>query len=120
LRLSQLVDWIAARAVFGFSGCNVETNFGPELTKNAWAIAKLHKIRGSPLSDPFKEEYSSDFIVAEAFLQDGLIKDPGLRDLLEQKQVPAECIDFIEHLLNVDPEERPSAIKALAHPYLQS
>jgi serine/threonine protein kinase len=98
----------------------VETNFGPNITKNAWAIAKLHKVRRAPLSDPIKEEYSSDFIVAEAFLRDDLVKDPELRELLEQKQLPSDCIDFIEHLLTVDPEERPSVTEAFTHPYLRS
>jgi len=79
----QLTDWITIKAVCGFSGCNVETNFGPDITKNAWAIAKLHKIRNNQLSDPIKEKCSSDFIVAEAFLQDNLLKDLELREQLE-------------------------------------
>ncbi|KAF2664008.1 kinase-like protein [Microthyrium microscopicum] len=115
----SLADWITAKAVFGYGGCNIETNFGPDVTKNAWAIAKLHKVRGAPLCDPLKEEYSSDFIVAEAFLQDNLVKDLSLREQLGQQQIPSDCISFIEDLLTIDPEERPSVDDALAHPYLQ-
>lgn len=115
----QLVDWITGKAVFGFSGCNVETNFGVDVTKDAWAIAKLFKIRNVPLIDPLKEQYSSDFIVAEAFLKENLLKDLELREQLDQKQATSECIDFIEDLLTVDPEKRPSVDEALAHAYLQ-
>lgn len=117
--MMQLVDWIIARTVFGFSGCNVETNFGAEVTKNAWAIAKIHKVRNVPLSDAIKEQYNSDFLVAEAFLKENLVQDLELSEQLKQKQVNAECIAFIEHLLTVDPEKRPSVDEALAHPYLQ-
>jgi serine/threonine protein kinase len=119
LKITKLVDWLTARAVFGYGGCNVETNFGPEITKNAWAIAKLHKVRNVPLADPEDEKYNDDFIVAEAFLQDDLVKDLELREQLERQQVPTECISFIEHLLTVDPAKRPSIAEALAHPYLQ-
>jgi serine/threonine protein kinase len=117
--LSQLVDWITAKAVFGLRGCNVETDFDPDVAKNAWVIAKLHKFRRAPLSDVIKKEYSSNFIVAETLLQDDLIKDPELREQLEQIEVPSECIDFIEYLLTVDPDKRPSVSEALGHQYLQ-
>lgn len=106
--------------MFGFGGCNVETNFGPDVTKNAWAIAKLHKVRNAPLTDPIIDKYADDFLVAGAFLQDGLVKDLNLREQLEQKQVPVDCIGFIEDLLTVDPEHRPSVAEALGHPYLRS
>jgi serine/threonine protein kinase len=90
------------------------------VTKNAWALAKLYKVRDAPLGEPIEEKYSSDFIVAGAFLQEHLVPDLVLREQLEQKQVPSECISFIEHLLVIYPEERPSVSEALAHPYMQS
>jgi serine/threonine protein kinase len=67
-----------------------------------------------------REEYTDDFIVAEAILQEGMVKDPELCQQLEQKEVPSDCINFIEHLLTVDPEKRPTVDEALSHPYLQS
>jgi hypothetical protein len=67
-----------------------------------------------------EEEYSDDFIVAEVLLQESMVKDPELCQQLEQKEVPSACIDFIEHLLIVDPAKHPTVDEALAHLYLQS
>jgi serine/threonine protein kinase len=34
--------------------------------------------------------------------------------------VPQDLLDFIEFLLVIDPDKRPTATEALLHPYLQS
>lgn len=43
-----------------------------------------------------------------------------LREELESLQTPLDprCIEFLEYLLNVDPDQRPTATEALQHPWL--
>ena len=71
------------------------------------------------LSGAIRKEYESEWELAEKLLKGNFVKELELRKQLEQKQVPHECIGFIEHLLTVDPNERPSVTEALAHSYLQ-
>jgi serine/threonine protein kinase len=80
----------------------------------------MHKVRNEPLSGSSSDEYISDFVVSGALLKHGLINDPELREQLEQTQVPSSRIGFVEHLLTVDPKQRPSVTEALAHPYLRN
>ncbi|KAH7395801.1 hypothetical protein BKA64DRAFT_709186 [Cadophora sp. MPI-SDFR-AT-0126] len=48
------------------------------------------------------------------------IKTRTLREELESLTEPIDpgCIDFLEYVLNVDPDQRPSAREALEHPWL--
>lgn len=111
---------MSSRILFGVGGCNIRTNLAEETTEAGWCIAKLHKLRGAVLEGPIKNKYVVDWAIAERLLSENLVQTLTLREELEQKQVPSDCIAFIEHLLVVDPKKRPSVDEALAHPFLES
>jgi len=88
-----------------------------------------------PLDPPVNNtDYEEEFLVAEHHesttfqqpdtkLETRFIKVGTLRQELENlpsPKVSPELIDFIQYLLLVDHTERPSALEALQHPFLQS
>jgi serine/threonine protein kinase len=81
-----------------------------------------HPRNGSPYKREF--EHAEELAVADHPLGPAmkLITRVHWRKELEDipdPPVDAELLDFVQSLLVVDPEERPSARKALLHPYLQ-
>jgi serine/threonine protein kinase len=78
-----------------------------------------------------REPYKEEFELAEQLVDmdhtagySKLIqKRSGWRKELEffpDPPMPQDLLDFIESLLILDPEKRPTASEALQHPYLQS
>ncbi|KAE9976138.1 hypothetical protein EG328_002832 [Venturia inaequalis] len=115
----SLAHWMAAKAIFGKSGRTVKTNLPQEVNEAGWSIAKLHRLRDSPLRGPIQEPWAMDWAVAVHFIESDLAGlSTSLRETLVQTGVSSELIDFIEYLLVVEPTERPSADDALAHPFL--
>lgn len=111
---------MAAKAIFGKSGRTVKTNLPREVNEAGWSIAKLHRLRDSPLWGPIQEPWAMDWAVAVHFIESDLVGlSTSLRETLVQTGVSSELIDFIEYLLVVEPTERPSIEDALAHPLLE-
>jgi serine/threonine protein kinase len=78
-----------------------------------------------------REPYKEEFQLAERLVDidhtagySKLIqKRSGWRKELEffpDPPMPQDLLDFIEYLLIIDPDKRPTAPEALQHPYLQS
>jgi serine/threonine protein kinase len=109
--------------------------FGPgdkliEGFTNAYCIAKIICLVG-PISHPvsckiYKEEFelAEQFAVMDHPLGPMKLIDRGnwRKELQEipDPLVPQDLLDFIESLLIIDPNKRPTASDALRHPYLQS
>lgn len=106
--------------------------FGPcllakEEQKNAWCIATIMRLVGS-FGPPVDTAYSEEFALAEklttmlspnGFMM--VISWPPWREALEaipDPPVPTDLLDFIQMLLVIDPDRRPTASEALMHPYL--
>ena len=100
----------------------------------AWCLAKIRRLIG-PLNPPINNpDYQEEFLLADHLestsfehpdtkLETQFIKVGTLLQELEQlpgPKVSKELIEFIEYLLVVDHEKRPTALEALGHPYLQS
>ncbi|KAG4444321.1 hypothetical protein IFR05_000195 [Cadophora sp. M221] len=113
-----LAHWMSANIMFGTRGCNIKANHTQEATEACWCIAKLHKMRGAKLEGPIGDRYVMEWAIADSLLSQSLVQTLTLREQLEQKKVPPECIEFIEYLLLVDPKKRLSVVQALAHPLL--
>jgi len=112
-----------------------ETVFGPYDKiilghTEARCLAKIIRLLG-PLGQPVDcEAYQEEFAVAEQLEvmenpHDGtnLIKGGTLREELQQLSDPSvspQLLEFIEYLLVVDHNKRPTASEALQHPFLQS
>jgi hypothetical protein len=109
---------MSSRILFGAGGCNIKSNHPREVTEAGWCIAKLYEMRGAELKGPIKDGYIMEWAIAENLLSQKRVQIPNLDELLEQKQVPRDFIGFIEYLLVVDPNNRPSAVEALAHTLL--
>ncbi|KAH7388831.1 kinase-like domain-containing protein [Pyrenochaeta sp. MPI-SDFR-AT-0127] len=94
----------------------------------AWCIAKIMRLVG-PLGPPVNCQYKEEFDLAEKLAvmdhASGKMKLIDRRNWREELQdipdppVPSELLDFIESLLVINPDKRPSASEALLHPYLQ-
>ncbi|KAK2836889.1 hypothetical protein FQN49_006622 [Arthroderma sp. PD_2] len=115
-----------------------DTLFGPwdkviEGNHTAWCLAKIHRLVG-PINIPENPEYKEDFEMAVALEGSGYVH-PKSGDTIpfitvgsvreELQKLPRElcseeCIDFIEHLLIIDPAKRPTAEDALRHPFVSS
>lgn len=110
--------------------------FGPgdkliEGHTEAYCIAKMILLVGPLNRDAVREPYKEEFELAERLVDmdhtvgySKLIqKRSGWRKELEffpDPPMPQDLLDFIESLLILDPEKRPTASEALRHPYLQS
>lgn len=110
--------------------------FGPwgnsirKLPEAAWTIANMICLVG-PLPHPdassiYKKEYELTEQYATTFYHDGLLKlidwrhwRAELGDPLHYPPVPEPLLDFIDSLLVVDNEKRPSAQRALQHSYFE-
>lgn len=116
-----MARWRHGKSLFGTSDKIIEGN------TEAWCIAKLLKLVGplGPCVD--HQPYNDEFELAEQlevmeFPEIGkLIKVGTWREELERISDPCvsrELLDFIEYLLVVDMEKRPTASDALEHPYV--
>jgi serine/threonine protein kinase len=109
--------------------------FGPgdkliEGHTNAYCIAKIICLVG-PISHPVRyKTYKGEFELAE---QLAVMNHPlGPMKLIDRgswrkelqaipdPSVPQDLLDFIEFLLMINPDKRPTASDALRHPYLRS
>lgn len=99
--------------------------------EEAYCIAKIERLVGplGPLPEGMREDYAEQFEVAAA-LKDVWLGPPINQYLftidpwrkvvegLQHPPIPVGLLDFIEHLLVMDEEKRPTALEALKHPYL--
>ncbi|KLJ05802.1 hypothetical protein EMPG_09321 [Blastomyces silverae] len=101
--------------------------------RTAWCLAKIFRLVGH-MDPPENPDFKGEFELAKALDVGGYL-DPetgepkayinvgSLRE--ELLKLPREicseiCIDFIEHLLVIDPEKRPTAEMALKHPFVST
>ncbi|PGH36195.1 serine/threonine protein kinase [[Emmonsia] crescens] len=122
-----LTHWLISGGLFGPTDKIVRGH------QTAWCLAKITRLIG-PVPMPENPDYKEDFELG-AGLELGAYKHPktgeqtpyitvgSLRQ--ELQKLPSEicseaCIDFIEHLLVIDTFKRPSAEKALSHPFVSS
>lgn len=110
--------------------------FGPndkliEGHTEAYCIAKMILLVGPLNREAVREPYKKEFELAEQLVDmDHIVgyskliqKRSGWRkelELFSDPPMPQDLLDFIESLLILDPEKRPTAAEALRHPYLQS
>ncbi|RDI88287.1 hypothetical protein Vi05172_g1784 [Venturia inaequalis] len=114
-----LADWVATKAHFGPGGCRIETDMPVEISQAAWSIAKLHKILNAPLAGSLKDDFNIAWGIAEHVIQENYVLDRSFREQMEQIQMPSDYISFLEKVLTVNPDRRPSPAEALALPFLQ-
>lgn len=119
----QLAHWLLRKLIFGASDKIVDG-----LTE-AWCIAKIERLVSSLGHFTGSDDIADEFDAA-AYLKDleddqpigKLIKvQPLSRELKKITDPPASpaLLDFIESLLIIDKENRPTAEKTLQHPYLR-
>ncbi|KAK2797320.1 hypothetical protein FQN51_008586, partial [Onygenales sp. PD_10] len=101
--------------------------------QTAWCLAKIFRLIGH-IDPPENPDFKDEFELAKALEISGYLDlktgEPkeyiNLGSLREElSKLPREicsetCIDFIEHLLVLDPEKRPAAEMALEHPFVSS
>lgn len=123
----QITHWLLSGGLFGPTDKIIQGH------QTAWCLAKISRLIG-PVPIPMNPEYKEEFKLAAA-LEAGQYRHPktgkptafitngSLRQELEKlpREICSEsCMDFIEHLLVIDPFERPTAEKALRHPFVSS
>lgn len=89
-----------------------------EETQAAWCISKITKLVG-PFTRDEDEEFIAEFNIAHLLVQQSLIEIGTLEEELAKSEVSDDTIQFIRHLLVMDPEKRPSARQVLEHPWLR-
>lgn len=113
---------LSAIALFGAGDKIIEGH------TEAWCIAKIIRLVG-PLGKPIEcHSYKEEFELAEKL---AVMEHPGGRmkvitriNWREELQhipdppVPSDLLDFIEYLLIIDPDRRPTASEALLYPYV--
>lgn len=120
-----LAHWISGRMIFGASDKRIDG------FTEAWCIAKLMRLVG-PLGPPNDvRQYQEEFELAEQLESMEMDEEGGggmlitiqpLRQELERvldPPVSSDLLDFIDYLLVVDKDKRPTARDALQHPYIQ-
>lgn len=121
--MSKLAHALSLQLIFGAKDKIIE-GFTEE-----WCIAKIIRLVG-PVGQPVdSKEYMNEFELAEQLAvmdnpHDGkdLIKVGSLREELERLSDPSvslQLLDFLEYLLVIDLNKRPTASEALQHSYLQ-
>lgn len=110
--------------LFGWRGKCVEGHL------EAWCIAQMMCLVGGPIGDPtdneiYKKEFNMARILVNMDHSNGgklVTRDHWRKELedIADRPVPKNLLDFLETLLVIDPDERPTAEQALRHPYLQS
>jgi serine/threonine protein kinase len=123
----QITHWLLSGGLFGPTDKIIKGH------QTAWCLAKISRLIG-PVETPenlgYKEEFelaaglvTGEYIHPTTGKQMPYITVGSLRH--ELRKLPREicsktCIDFIEHLLVIDPFKRPTAEKALRHPFVSS
>jgi serine/threonine protein kinase len=123
----QITHWLLSATLFGPRDKIIEDN------RTAWCLAKIFRLVGS-IELPENPEFKDDFDLARALERGGYLHpetgEPkpyisvgNLRE--ELSKLPQEiyletCIDFLEHLLVIDPAKRPTAEMTLRHPFVHS
>ena len=122
----KLAHWLSHSTIFGPGDKIVQ-----DLTE-AWCIAKIQRLVGH-IQPPVDSKYEEEFGLAE-YLETQSFRPPGssserqfiIKGTLRQElgklsapKVSPALLDFIEFLLVVDHEKRPTAVEALQHPYLE-
>lgn len=120
-----MAHWLMSRTIFGAADKIIKDH------PTAWSLAKIRRLVG-PVEPPKDLEDDEEFQLARA-LEQGDYKDnktgrmtpfitvKSLREELEalpREICTSECIDFIQHLLIVDPDRRPTAEEALQHSFV--
>jgi len=119
-----LTTQLSPLALFGAGDKTIEGQ------TEAWCIAKIIRLVG-PLGQPvdcrtYKEEFE---LAKQLAVMDHplgsmkLITRGNWREELQHipdPPVSPDLLDFIESLLIIDPDKRPTASDALLHPYLKS
>lgn len=102
-------------------------NCGKEPTAS-WCIAKIIRLVG-PIGPPRDNAYNEEFALAKEL--ETMVRPSGVMNVitwphwrasleyLSTPPVPKDLLDFIESLLVIDPNKRPTASEALQHHYLQ-
>lgn len=90
-----------------------------ETSQAAWAIAKIIQLVG-PVKQDENPKYTVEFYLAEVMVDMGTIKMGSLEQELAKVDAPADCVEFIRYLLDLDHTNRPTAEQALQHPWRQS
>lgn len=121
---SKLTTSLALLMLFGHLDKTIEGN------TEAWCIAKIMRLVG-PFGPPIDNEtYKDEFELAEQL--EAMLHPLGRMKLISREDwrteledipdppVPNDLLDFIETLLVLDPDRRPTAVEALLHPYLQA
>ena len=123
----QMTHWLMSSTIFGPRDKIIEGH------QTAWCLAKIIRLVG-PIDTPENPDYKDEFELAEGLEVSGYI-DPrsgepkaymNMGTLREElMKLPREicsetCIDFILHLLVIDPGKRPTAEMALTHPFVNS
>jgi serine/threonine protein kinase len=123
----QISHWLLSATLFGPRDKIIEDN------STAWCLAKIFRLVGN-IESPENPEFKDDFDLARALEGGGYIHpktgEPKpyisvgtLREELSKhpREICSEtCIDFLEHLLVIDPAKRPRAEMALRHPFVNS
>ncbi|PVH84802.1 kinase-like protein [Cadophora sp. DSE1049] len=126
----SLTNWLSKKRIFG---CPIEL---PENVRymEAFCVAKVIRLCGDiglPMNlSPFyggmrmgAAMANGGYTSPRSKKQISVEMETGtLREELENVTPPIEpgCIDFLEYILNINPDQRPSAREALQHPWLQS
>ncbi|EEQ29073.1 conserved hypothetical protein [Microsporum canis CBS 113480] len=122
-----ITHWLMSGTLFGPHDKIIEGNH------TAWCLAKIHRLVG-PIDMPENPEYKEDFEMGAALEKSGYVHPKtgetipfitvgSLREELQKlprEICSEECIDFIEHLLVIDPAGRPTAEEAMKHPFVSS
>ncbi|KAK2735225.1 hypothetical protein FQN55_002225 [Onygenales sp. PD_40] len=122
-----ITHWLMSSTLFGPRDKIIQGH------QTAWCLAKIFRLIGH-IDPPENPDFKDEFELAKALELGGYL-DPktgepkeylNLGSLREElSKLPREicsetCIDFIEHLLVIDPEKRPTAEMALKHPFVSS
>lgn len=89
-----------------------------EMTQAAWSLGKIIQLFG-PLPRNENPEFTEEFNLAETFVKGGVIKIGPFKEEMSKFDVSEDCIQFLQHILDIDPRKRPTAVQALQHPWLQ-
>ncbi|KAL2074128.1 hypothetical protein VTL71DRAFT_7906 [Oculimacula yallundae] len=130
----MLADWLASTPIFGYDKAAGKPDFIRDYMVEI-NLARIMILRGDPGPPDSSFPGLNELFLRAAEIALGEHTDPHtqvkrgvnqsmktLREELESRagsSLESGCIDFIESLLTVDPESRPSAREALQHSWLQ-
>ena len=112
---------MAGKCIFGAGDMDIiidNEDVSREETQAAWCIGKITKLIG-PLARDEEDEFIAEFNIAHLLVQQSFIEIRTLEEGLVKLDVSDDAVQFIRHLLVIDPEKRPTAQQVLDHPWLQ-